>query len=221
MTSGEVLDAIARLGGFFDLTRVPAQARPLRALVDGPDVLADRVLATRRALAARAGVPVAAIEPRAAASTLHLGLAARIASPVLAAEVVHGAGLPLDLDRLRIDEADGALSLAADGAAPLPAEQVLSDVLVPLVDAFGRASVSRRVLWGNVAAAFAGAAGVLGALEPVTAPSGRAVVDRLLRRPRLDGTGAWTESGFRRASCCLYYRLPGGGLCGDCVLRRR
>ncbi|MGH3410268.1 MAG: (2Fe-2S)-binding protein [Streptosporangiaceae bacterium] len=24
--------------------------------------------------------------------------------------------------------------------------------------------------------------------------------------------------GFRRHSCCLYYRLPGGGLCGDCAL---
>jgi ferric iron reductase protein FhuF len=23
---------------------------------------------------------------------------------------------------------------------------------------------------------------------------------------------------FRRNSCCLYYRLPEGGLCGDCVL---
>jgi ferric iron reductase protein FhuF len=24
---------------------------------------------------------------------------------------------------------------------------------------------------------------------------------------------------FLRNSCCLYYRLPDGGLCGDCVLR--
>jgi FhuF-like iron-sulfur protein len=23
---------------------------------------------------------------------------------------------------------------------------------------------------------------------------------------------------FRRRSCCLYYRVPGGGLCGDCTL---
>jgi hypothetical protein len=26
---------------------------------------------------------------------------------------------------------------------------------------------------------------------------------------------------FRRRSCCLYYRVPGGGLCGDCCLARR
>jgi ferric iron reductase protein FhuF len=25
---------------------------------------------------------------------------------------------------------------------------------------------------------------------------------------------------FRRQSCCLYYRLPGGGLCGDCCFQR-
>ena len=26
---------------------------------------------------------------------------------------------------------------------------------------------------------------------------------------------------FTRRTCCLYYRLPGGGLCGDCVLHQR
>ncbi|MEU7551440.1 (2Fe-2S)-binding protein [Streptomyces sp. NPDC044571] len=25
---------------------------------------------------------------------------------------------------------------------------------------------------------------------------------------------------FVRRSCCLYYKVPGGGFCGDCVLRR-
>ncbi|MGH3614812.1 MAG: (2Fe-2S)-binding protein [Pseudonocardia sp.] len=29
---------------------------------------------------------------------------------------------------------------------------------------------------------------------------------------------AWT---FRRRSCCLYYRVRDGGLCGDCVLLSR
>jgi|GEM_PF-1837329 hypothetical protein len=49
-------------------------------------------------------------------------------------------------------------------------------------------------------------------------------VDRatLLGTGRLRGTGQLTGTGlaFRRRSCCLYYRLPGGGLCGDCCLRR-
>jgi ferric iron reductase protein FhuF len=26
------------------------------------------------------------------------------------------------------------------------------------------------------------------------------------------------DLGFRRRSCCLFYRLPGGGTCGDCPL---
>jgi ferric iron reductase protein FhuF len=25
--------------------------------------------------------------------------------------------------------------------------------------------------------------------------------------------------GFARTTCCLYYRVPGGGKCADCVLR--
>ncbi len=29
-----------------------------------------------------------------------------------------------------------------------------------------------------------------------------------------------TGSAFRRRSCCLYYRVPGGGLCGDCCFDR-
>ncbi|ETB34971.1 hypothetical protein N602_27770, partial [Mycobacterium avium subsp. hominissuis 10-5606] len=37
-------------------------------------------------------------------------------------------------------------------------------------------------------------------------------------------SGAGTVTGppldFRRASCCLFYRLPGGSVCGDCVLDR-
>ncbi|MGB3523980.1 MAG: (2Fe-2S)-binding protein, partial [Mycobacterium sp.] len=26
---------------------------------------------------------------------------------------------------------------------------------------------------------------------------------------------------YRRASCCLFYRTPGGGLCGDCALTHK
>jgi ferric iron reductase protein FhuF len=42
----------------------------------------------------------------------------------------------------------------------------------------------------------------------------------LLNTGELAGTGTITSAGldFRRNSCCLYYRLPGGGKCGDCAL---
>ena len=33
-------------------------------------------------------------------------------------------------------------------------------------------------------------------------------------------TGTLTGTGFRRRSCCLYYRVPGGGVCGDCCFLR-
>ncbi|MEU9111287.1 (2Fe-2S)-binding protein [Streptomyces sp. NPDC048483] len=26
---------------------------------------------------------------------------------------------------------------------------------------------------------------------------------------------------YRRRNCCLYYRVPGMGTCGDCVLNRQ
>ncbi|WP_333777997.1 (2Fe-2S)-binding protein [Streptomyces sp. IBSBF 3136] len=33
-------------------------------------------------------------------------------------------------------------------------------------------------------------------------------------------TGTRTVAAFRRRSCCLYYRVPGGGVCGDCCFSR-
>jgi iron complex transport system ATP-binding protein len=36
----------------------------------------------------------------------------------------------------------------------------------------------------------------------------------------LTGAVDFDETGYRRNSCCLYYRTPRGGLCGDCALDR-
>ena len=60
------------------------------------------------------------------------------------------------------------------------------------------------------------------------------LANRLLAREPLLGTGTFDHRpddggprpgwSFTRTSCCLFYRVPGGGLCGDCVLaapRRR
>src|SRR2546423_754961 len=46
----------------------------------------------------------------------------------------------------------------------------------------------------------------------------------LARGPRRGGGQLGVRAGrltFRRRSCCLFYRLPGGGTCGDCPLRPR
>ncbi|WP_171907136.1 (2Fe-2S)-binding protein, partial [Streptomyces niveus] len=42
----------------------------------------------------------------------------------------------------------------------------------------------------------------------------------LLTHPDLRATGVAGDGTFRRRSCCLYYRCPSGGLCGDCVFDR-
>jgi ferric iron reductase protein FhuF len=64
------------------------------------------------------------------------------------------------------------------------------------------------VLAGNAASALVGTARVLGWGWPLA--------ERALARGWLAGALA----GSRRTTCCLYYRVPGGGLCGDCVLDR-
>lgn len=88
--------------------------------------------------------------------------------------------------------------------------------------------VSPRVLWGNAASSVAGALGALAATAAVPADVCRTAGDVLLDLTPLSGTGAFAHPAgaarplqFRRSSCCLYYRLPGAGLCPDCVLHRR
>jgi ferric iron reductase protein FhuF len=81
------------------------------------------------------------------------------------------------------------------------------------------------VLWGNVASALAGAAGMIADRAPSHAGRAAGVVGEMLRTGPLTGTGtlvrpsAETPRQFLiRHNCCLYYRIPGGGTCGDCVL---
>ncbi|MFJ4093267.1 (2Fe-2S)-binding protein [Kitasatospora sp. NPDC089913] len=91
--------------------------------------------------------------------------------------------------------------------------------------------LSDGLLRGNVASALAGALRVLDAHIAQAAPDSlsvdpglaRTLVARVLDRPPLAGTGTLTVggaragTGFRRTSCCLYYRVgPQAGVCGDC-----
>ena len=43
-----------------------------------------------------------------------------------------------------------------------------------------------------------------------------------LDTPMMTGSGVLSgpQLAYRRRSCCLFYRLPGGSLCGDCGLHR-
>jgi hypothetical protein len=96
------------------------------------------------------------------------------------------------------------------GAGLEDLDRAVRSVLEPMI---ARVPLAHRLLWGNVAAS-------LHAVPRVHAlPSGRDVVAALLPGPKLDGELVMTEDGrVRRQTCCLFYLIPGAGLCGDCVL---
>lgn len=234
------LRAAARFGPYFTWQSFDGAAgwRPLRDLLDA-DVVADRVAVGRRTLARIAKLAPDAIAERVAASIVFLGLASRLISPLLAANAARGV-LPLpDLEGLRWRPVESGpmpiawhgLAAASADADPAKVAQMLTrtmtqTVIEPILEAFGsRFRVSRQVLWGNVASALAGAAGMIADAEPSHAQRSAAIVHHMLAIPPLLGTAVLTHPDPDRArwflvrrNCCLYYRIPGGGMCGDCVL---
>ncbi|WP_433049097.1 (2Fe-2S)-binding protein [Dactylosporangium sp. CS-033363] len=189
--------------------------RPFADLLD-PDVAAARVAASRQALAGMFGLELDALPERVVASVLFLGYASRLVSPPLA-QALEGSVPDVGPDDLWWREVPGGpLPVAVHLDGRRPAEE-LSDVVFglvdPLEDVFARTfHLSSQVLWGNVASALGGAAGQLDGAWPTVAG--------LLQRPPLKGMAAVSNGRLRRNNCCLYYRIPGGGTCGDCVLTR-
>lgn len=217
------------IGGFFTLRTAPAAEgahRPLAQLYAGEDEpLTSRI----DTVAARLRTP----ERRVAASVAHLGLAARLWSIALAPAVLTGRIPDLTPGALRWDPALSApdeLWLAPSGTLPGTAQGVREAVqyghLVPLARAVRRdGPVSARLLWGNAGSALAGAVRALLSWSraqdrPDVARRTRALAAELFDHPDLRATGTPHTAAFRRRSCCLYYRCPGGGLCGDCVFDR-
>nr|WP_236743334.1 MULTISPECIES: (2Fe-2S)-binding protein [Nocardiopsis] len=199
--------------------------------------LAAEVERVRGRLAELSGRPGATVEWRVAASVFHQGLATRLLSPVLAAALCHGA--LLDAARFHWDphrEGPVVLRTAQERAAPVVggtvevADWIERTVVLGVMarvarDLSGVGKVARGLLRGNTAAALAGAVRSLGADRPARRERAEEVAGDLLARPSLAGTGAYTgtdASGaavFRRTTCCLYYRVPEAGYCGDCALR--
>ncbi|MCT4353458.1 (2Fe-2S)-binding protein [Streptomyces sp. Je 1-79] len=214
------------VGGFFALrTTAPetggAAHVPLARLYAGETgPLAARV--------DRVGARLGAPERRVAASIAHLGLAARLWSIALGPAALFGRFPDLDPAELSWD---GALTSPDDlwwaGTATRPAtvddlrEAVQTAHLVPLHEAFRRdGRISPRLLWGNAGSALAGALRELTRWarargRPEVAARAGELVSGLFAHPDLVGTVRGPA--LRRTSCCLYYRCPSGGLCGDCV----
>jgi FhuF 2Fe-2S C-terminal domain len=222
--------------------------RPARLLADDQEVLAERVAQARGVLAGRAGLPPDGVAERVAASIVFLGLAARLVSPSLGAAVLGGVVPGLTLDSLWWRPVDGGpVPLAAravtgrairrrdtespdaadlDEAAALLSERCVQGVAVPVAAAFcAQFRLSPLVLRGNIASALAGAAGMLAAQFPDRAEAAGQLTARMLARGPLAGAGRLVQPDASRPrrflvrnSCCLLYRVPGGGMCGDCVL---
>ncbi|MBR8638387.1 (2Fe-2S)-binding protein [Streptomyces tuirus] len=228
------LAALRPLGGFFELRTGGAAAGPLPTLAQAyadasPDVCGNPLVSRVRKVVDALHAP----ESRVAASVAHQGLAARLWSVALGCAVLYGR-LP-DLDaRLLHWDADGSApdDLWLSDVRPLPgdastvADVVLHGHLEPLSAALRvHHRLAPGLLRGNAASALAGAARELDRWarrhgRTDLAARARYLAAELLGHPLLAGSGTLTGTAFRRRSCCLYYRVPGGGVCGDCCFPR-
>ncbi|HEY4005420.1 MAG TPA: (2Fe-2S)-binding protein [Pseudonocardia sp.] len=225
------LDDVALLGPFYAATANPAEVvddswRPLRALYTDPEPLATRI--------DQVAVALGTEDQRVAASITYQGLAARLVSPLIALAAVHGLTATWSPDTLHWRRAvTGPWPLwesderpRAPLAVELPdavAEALVEPHLVALAVAVrAQVAVSERTLRGNAASAVVAAGRLVARSRPGYSSAAWIVVRHLLGTDGLADSGVFTTGwGFRRRSCCLYYRVPGGGVCGDCVLTGR
>ena len=229
----EALQDVSRVGPYFavELGGTGPQWLPLRQLVEDADTRHERVGFVVTELARRSGEPAGALDARAAASIWFQGLAARLVVPALGTAAIASVVPAFDLPDVWWQRVDGgpvpvaltavaARPAATPGAAADALQALLDTVVAPLLEAF-TADVSRKVLWGNVGSSLASAARQLHRSDAALRQDPVDVVDTLLNRPgplRAAGRFETGERFFVRASCCLFYRIPDGGKCGDCVL---
>jgi len=218
----DTLQVLAGCGPYFAVSTGSVHEpgwRPVRALYENPVVLARLVERVRTRLGTG--------QARVAASILFQGHAARLWSVSLGA-LLRGGLLPeLDPNALLWRDQGGSVRLHLDRTEGWRGEDlenalgcsVIDEHLTPLLTAVHQlAPLSGRLLWGNAASALLGAVRVL---DDAQLGPARGVAERLLNYGPLRGTlEVQPEGGYRRRSCCLFYRVPGGALCGDCALTR-
>jgi iron complex transport system ATP-binding protein len=228
----------ARLGPFFTLLLpdddwpddVNWQSFARLSTPEAVDLLAHQVEATAHALNTDQQRPIA--------SLLHLGAAATICSPLLATAAADALVPDIDPAALQFGyPPTGRLQLALTGLLASPprtellpelADQLIDVAIERLLGAFTAALTTavplpEPVLTGNIFSSLAAAARLI---EPAGAGvRARALVDLVARRyPPLHDAGEleWRSPDpatyFRRRNCCLFYQVPGGGKCGDCIL---
>lgn len=232
------LDRAAAVGPFFSLRTRAGAPREL-GFLPFAEVYREGVSPALSHRVETVATRLGTAERRVAVSLAHQGLAGRLWSIALGPAVLAGdvPDLAADTlwwhpDRSTPDElwlpAPTALtSTTGEDLTTRLEAAVLHQHLVSLHRALNAISpVSPRVLWGNAASALVGTLRVLhswcsGTGRREAAERAVTLAASLLDTAPLRGTGAFdpVTPAFSRRSCCLYYRVPGGGLCGDCVLR--
>lgn len=230
------LRRVAQIGPYFALDVAAAGSVPLGS-VPLAQLYTPEGSATLAAMVEDHARRLCTGERRVAGSILFQGLAARLWSPMIGCA---GEGLLLDLDPalarwwrrpegpigLHIPDPGGwQLPHPAPSADPMRSAELVADAVLerhlrPMVHALRRVvRVAEGLLWGNVASALMGAVLVTELSGGDGVGATRALAHALLDLPTLRGTGTFGAGAeFRRGSCCLYYRVPHGALCGDCSL---
>lgn len=168
-----------------------------------------------------------------AGAVLH-GWLPDLSSENLMASPGHGGPVPLG-----VRDPDAGYAVPAVTDDPAAAASVLAGAVVPsltlLADACARAGrAPRRVLTSNASSSLIGGVRVLAGLRPQHGHASWRLARALLDLPEVADGGARVAAGslpdgvggamehvdeaFLRSGCCVFYRLPGHGLCPDCVL---
>ncbi len=170
-------------------------------------------------------------ERRVAASLFLSGYSTRLVTPQVGCLVLAGCVPAVPASRLywrqpRSEMIELALEAGPGWRAP---DQVLMDLIIrqtldehvaPLTAAIkARVRISADLLRDNAASALIGA---IRLLDAQLHGGWRSLAAQVLAHPRLFGCGTLQagEPAFIRRSCCLYYQVEDGGLCGDCPLAR-
>jgi iron complex transport system ATP-binding protein len=216
-----VLAELSDVNQYFAIGTGPVDGgwRSVHQLYTDPELLG--------AIVERLRMRIGAAERRVAASIFFLGFAARLWSVGIGAVVGHRLLPELAPEQLLFHEVGGEIALhvarptgwRGDDVESMLADTVLDSHLTPLSTALHElGAVSRELLRGNVVSALLGAADEYDRHRGAPPPgAGWQLARRLCADERLSGTVYFNEASYRRSSCCLYYRAPGGGLCGDCV----
>jgi hypothetical protein len=226
-----LLARTAALGEYFELPVAGEDDwQSIRTLFE-PAVMSDFVARTRVAIAESARCDPGVITIKTAASAFQLGVVARLLSPVVGAATCFGAVPLLDprsvrwqstpghTPRFAITSVDWVKTPTPSNAAAAISTSVLAAIFTPLNEHLRTlTALSPQVSWGNVISAANGAVTVLAMSQPRQEPRGRTLVRELADTDQLAETATFADGTFLRRSCCLFYQVPGSGLCTVCVL---